>query len=135
MFNSFPVNLDLELLVVGTKEPYISIATEDSGNVWIASPFEPCLIMEVSAGWPGGINAVSWVAVKMRQESMASLLQFCKYTVRRFRSADNTGFGASKVLERASLVEHECSIHLRPGNKEELFFVICCEKIEAFMQK
>ena len=77
LFNSFPMNLKFKVLVK-PKETYKPIPAEHRGDRRIAAALQPLLKRPVNSRGQGCANSTAWVAVHVRQQAMAEVLQFAK---------------------------------------------------------
>ena len=134
IFDSCAVDVQLTL-ALEAEEPHEPVATENGSDRGIAGLFKPALKLFVGAGRPGGGHASPRMAVKMRQQPVAKLLQLDEQPVRGADLAFHAHHGAALMRELELLIEHHDAVDLSPGDKEELFVMVSRQLLETFVQK
>src|SRR5260370_4470192 len=123
IFNSFPIDLDLKVLVQ-PDEPHIAIAAEDRHQRQMPTAIKPLLEAFIGARGVRGVRASSRMAVKVCQELVAKLLEFDQHVVRRRKIANDSHGSAALVSEFGALIEHENTVNFRAGDEEELLVLV-----------
>ena len=123
IFDSCAVDVQLTL-ALEAEEPHEPVATENGSDRGIAGLFKPAPMQ------------TTWrMAVKMRQQPVAKLLQLDEQPVRGADLAFHAHHGAALMRELELLIEHHDAVDLSPGDKEELFVMVSRQLLETFVQK